>query len=399
VLPAGAPRLVRAAVDDEIAAGRRVLLLASTDLPPGDGLPPGLAAQAVVALEERVRPDAAATLGYFERQGVAVKVLSGDDARTVAAVAARVGLASAERAVDATTLPPEGPALGAALEKYTVFGRVAPHHKRSMVAALQAQGHVVAMTGDGVNDALALKHADIGVAMRSGSPASRAVAPIVLLDDAFSALPGVVAEGRRVIANVERVANLFVTKTVYALLLALAVGVARMPFPFYPRHLTIVSSLTIGVPAFFLALAPNTTRARSGFIRRVLQFAVPAGAVAAAATLAGYAMARGEQGVTLAEARTTAVLVLFGVAIWVLGILARPFTLPRGVLVALMVAAFMVIGATPALRTWFAVDPPPLVVTLAAVGVIAIADGLLELGWRAASRIGGGRAILPSDQD
>jgi cation-transporting ATPase E len=378
-------------IDDELAAGRRVLVLASTNAPiAADGLhlPEGLAAQAVVSLEEQIRPDAAETLAFFGRQGVTVKVLSGDDPRTVAAVSARVGVRGADRAVDATNLPDAGPELGAALREWTVFGRVAPHHKRAMVAALQADGHVVAMTGDGVNDALALKLADIGVAMRSGSPASRAVAPIVLLDDAFSALPGVVAEGRRVIANVERVANLFVTKTVYALLLALAVGVGRMPFPFYPRHLTIVSSLTIGVPAFFLALAPNSTRASGGFLRRVLEFAVPAGAVAAGATLAGYALARGEPGVTLVQARSTAMLVLFGVAIWVLGILARPFTVPRAVLVAVMVVAFVVIGGIPALRTWFEIDPPPLIVTTAAVGVIAVADGLLELGWRLAVHIG-----------
>src|SRR5687767_12388115 len=148
-----------------------------------------------------------------------------------------------------------------------------------MVKAMQARGHVVAMTGDGVNDVLALKDADIGVAMGSGSPAARSVAQLVLLDSRFEVLPGVVAEGRRVIANVERVANLFVTKTVYAALLALAVGVARLPFPFFPRHLTVVSSLTIGIPAFFLALAPNARRAAPGFVERVLRFALPAGVI------------------------------------------------------------------------------------------------------------------------
>jgi magnesium-transporting ATPase (P-type) len=392
----GAGDGVGSLVDAGAAAGRRVLVLARTATPLGtsaDGHPPsGLVLQAVITLEERIRPDAAGAVQYFGRQGVTVKVLSGDDPRTVAAIAARVGVPGAAQAVDATTLPPDGPELGAALDAYNVFGRVAPRHKLAMVTALQAQGHTVAMTGDGVNDALALKHADIGVAMRSGSPASRAVAPIVLLDNAFSALPGVVAEGRRVIANVERVANLFVTKTVYALLLAIAVGVAEMPFPFFPRHLTIISTLTIGVPAFFLALAPNAARARGGFIRRVLEFAVPAGAVAAAATLGAYALARSQPGVTPPEARSTAVLVLFGVAMWVLGILARPLTVSRVLLVALMIASFMVIAATPALQSWFAVDPPPLLTTLAAVGVIALADALLELGWQVAQRIGRRRA-------
>src|SRR5437763_6601701 len=185
------------------------------------------------------------------------------------------------------------------------------------------------MTGDGVNDVIALKEADIGVAMGSGSEAARGVAQIVLLDDDFSVVPDVVAEGRRVIANVERVANLFITKTVYAMLLALAVGAAGFPFPFLPRHLTIISSLTIGVPAFFLALAPNAARARPGFVGRVVRFAVPAGTVAAAATFSAYAVARVQPDVDLTQARTTATLVLFSVGTWVLTILARPLTGPR----------------------------------------------------------------------
>src|SRR2546430_7230954 len=150
------------------------------------------------------------------------------------------------------------------MERHSVFGRVTPQQKRAMVAALQRRSHVVAMTGDGVNDVLALKDADIGVAMGSGSDAARAVAQLVLLDSTFNVLPSVVGEGRRVIANIERVANLFLTKTIYAMLLALAVGVAGFPFPFLPRHLTIISSLTIGIPAFFLALAPNAPMARPG---------------------------------------------------------------------------------------------------------------------------------------
>src|ERR1700719_1640058 len=161
-----------------------------------------------------------------------------------------------------------------------------------MVKALQARGHTVAMTGDGVNDALALKDADIGVAMGSGAPATRAVAQVVLLDGRFANMPNVVPEGRRVIANVERVANLFVTKTFYAMMLAVAIGIARWPYPFLPRHLTIVSSLTIGIPAFFLALAPNQRRFEPGFVARVLRFAAGAGAVAAVSTFVVYAFAR-----------------------------------------------------------------------------------------------------------
>ncbi|MGZ8762903.1 MAG: HAD-IC family P-type ATPase, partial [Acidimicrobiia bacterium] len=261
----GAPEMVfadasataRVRADEMAAGGNRVLLLAhaATGLT-DDALPPDVEPVALVLLEEQIRPDAAETLAYFRDQGVQIRVISGDNPRTVAAVARRVGLPDSAEPVDARDLPDDLEALAEILETRTVYGRVTPHQKRSMVAALQSRGHVVAMTGDGVNDALALKDADIGVAMGSGAAATRAVAQLVLLDGRFATLPGVVAAGRRVTANIERVANLFLTKTTYATLLALAVAIARWPYPFLPRHLTVVSSLTIGIPAFFLALAP-----------------------------------------------------------------------------------------------------------------------------------------------
>ncbi len=376
------PGPARLVVDGHVAGGRRVLLLAraagSWD---GQGLPGVLDPAAVVVLEERIRPDAAGTLAYLRDQGVSVKVISGDDPRTVEAVVRRIGLAVDAPAVDGRDLPEDAAGLAAVVEGHTVFGRIAPAQKRAMVAALQSRGHVVAMTGDGVNDVLALKDADIGLAMGTGSEATRAVARLVLLDDSFATFPAIVAEGRRVIANVERVANLFVTKTVYAAALALAVGVARLPFPFYPRHLTIISSLTIGIPAFFLALAPAADRVRRGFVGRVLRFAVPAGLVAAGSTFAGYALAR-EEGVSLGEARTIATLVLFLVGGWVLTILARPLTPPRRLLIAAMVSAFLVIVALPATRDFFALEPPAPVVLLAAVGVGALGSAALEAGWQ-----------------
>ena len=244
------------------------------------------------------------------------------------------------------------------------------------------------MTGDGVNDVLALKDADIGVAMGSGSEAARAVARLVLLRDSFDVLPDVVAEGRRVIANVERVANLFLTKTVYAMLLALAVGVARVPFPFLPRQLTVVSSLTIGIPALFLALAPNARRWRPGFVARVVRFALPAGAVAAAATYAAYELARTEPGVSVDEARTVATLVLCATGLWILGILARPLTGPRRALVATMAAGLAGTLVVPQARTFFALDLPPAVVLFAGMGIAALAALALEGGWRLAARLG-----------
>jgi cation-transporting P-type ATPase E len=226
-----------------------------------------------------------------------------------------------------------------------------------------------------------LKDADIGIAMGNGAPATRAVAQLVLLDGRFATMPGVVAEGRRVIANIERVANLFVTKTVYAMLLAIAVGVARWEYPFLPRHLTIVSSLTIGIPAFFLALAPNTRRYQPGFVRRVLRLAIPCGFVAAGATFGSYAWARGVSGVGLDEARTTATLVLLAVGLYILALLARPITPYRATLVASMVGIVALILGLKVARDFYALDLPETAALVGGAVIAIVAMVLLEVGW------------------
>jgi len=378
---------VRRRADELAAAGRRVLLLAHSDAPlEGEELPAGLTANALVCFREKIRPDAAETLAYFSRQGVALKVISGDNPRTVSAVAATVGLEHADEAVDARGLPDDADELADVLEDSSVFGRVSPHQKRAIVGALQSRGHVVAMTGDGVNDALALKDADIGIAMGNGAPATRAVAQIVLLDGRFAHMPGVVAEGRRVIANIERVANLFVTKSVYAMLLAIAVGVVRWEYPFLPRHLTIVSTLTIGVPAFFLALAPNVSRYVPGFVKRVLEFAIPCGFVAAAATFSSYAIVRDVLDVDLTQARTTATLVLLVVGLWVLAILARPITPFRAALVGSMVGLFLLVLTYPPAREFYALEIPPGDAVFAGLCIAASAIALLEISWEITQR-------------
>ncbi len=380
---AAAGPAVTTRIAEHTDGGRRVLLVARSDLPlEGETLPPDLRPVSLVVLEERIRADAAETLSYFAEQGVTVKVISGDHPRTVGAVARAVGVDGADEPVDARSLPEDAAELEEIMDTRSVFGRVGPHQKRAMVHALQARGHTVAMTGDGVNDVLALKDADIGVAMGAGSSASRSVARLVLLDNDFSVMPDVVGEGRRVINNVERVANLFLTKSVYAFVLALAVGLSLQPFPFFPRHLTLVSSLTIGIPAFFLALAPSDRRAESGFVGRVLRFAIPAGVVAAVATFTGYSLARDDAAVSQVEAQTVATIVLFCVAMWVLAILARPFTPARALLVGLNGLAFVVVLMFPALREWFALVLPEALVFFAAIGVAAIAAGLLEAGWQ-----------------
>ena len=361
--------------------GARVLLLARADRLDGER-PAGVAPAALVTLVDEMRPDAAQALSYLAEQGVAVKVLSGDHPATVAVLARRVGLDAVDP-VDARTVGTELQELRAALE-HTVIGRVTPEQKQAMVRALQADGHVVAMTGDGVNDVMALKDADVGIAMGSGAPATRAVAQLVLLRDAFTAVPDIIAEGRRVIANIERVANLFVTKTVYATALALTVGVAQLPFPFLPRHLTLVSTLTIGVPAFVLALAPNAQRARPHFLGRVARFAVPSGLVAAAATYLAYAEAREETGTSLTSARTLATLVLFCVGLWVLSILVRLGDDRQRWLLPVMVAAFVIVLVISPVRSFFALDLPSPLVLLAGVGAVALSGLALEGGWKLA---------------
>ena len=308
-----------------------------------------------------------------------VVVISGDHPETVGAIARRLGLPGAEEPVDAAALPEDPEGLAAVLEARSVFGRVTPQRKRAMVAALRARGHVVAMTGDGVNDALALKDADLGIAMGSGAAATRAVAQLVLLDSTFDAVPAVVAEGRRVLGNIERTANLYVTKTVYAMLLALGVGVFGRPFPFLPRHLTLIGALTIGIPSFFLALAPNAERARPGFLRRVLRFTVPAGTLAAVATFLAYELAGDEPGVSLVQARTAATMVLCWIGFLILSVIAAPLSRPRLLLVWSMAAAFVVALLLPETRAFFALRPPPLIVWLAGFGIAALVWSLARL--------------------
>nr|WP_313776988.1 cation-translocating P-type ATPase [Mycobacterium sp.] len=383
------------------AQGLRVLLLGSCDhAVDAPGAPGTVTPAALVILEQRVRPDARDTLEYFASQQVTVKVISGDNAKSVGAVAGALGLHG--ETLDARQLPEAAEDLATAVEEHTTFGRVRPDQKRAMVHALQSRGHTVAMTGDGVNDVLALKDADIGVAMGSGSSASRAVAQIVLLDNKFATLPHVFGEGRRVIGNIERVSNLFLTKTVYSVLLAALVGIGGLsaklfgsdplPYPFQPIHVTIAAWFTIGIPAFILSLAPNTERARPGFVRRVMASALPAGIVVGLSTFISYLLAYQGGGATDVEqtqASTTALITLLVGSVWVLAVVARPYEWWRIALVAVSALAYVVIFSIPLAQETFLLDPSNLVLTSMGLAIGAVAAVIIEVAWWVEGRLAG----------
>jgi magnesium-transporting ATPase (P-type) len=476
LLPPGDP--AREQANAKAADGLRVLVLGRAD--PADVSDSGhrgadglrVEATALFVLRQRLRAEAPRTLAYFEEQDVAVKVISGDSAVSVGAIARQLGIGGADHPVDARTLPtgeeevsragdgtaaagdgtaaagdgtgttaagdgsgtaPAGegdaagrggltgrvnatPAGGAvrgkrargdgaagdrdtlpaaelaavadALEGNSIFGRVTPRQKQIFVTALQSRGHTVAMTGDGINDVLALIRADLGVAMGSGSGATRAAAKIVLLDDSFATLPYVVAEGRRVLGNIERVASLFLTKTAYAVLLSVATAVVGLAaaadlqglrFPFLPRHLTLISTLTIGVPAFVLALAPSTQRVAPGFVSRVLRFAIPSGIACAAATFSAYLLARLTPGSNLIADRTTAVITLSATALWVLALVARPYSWWRIMLVAAMAGGIVLALTIPASRTFFQLRAHDPASDLIGLGIAAAAGVVLTV--------------------
>lgn len=365
--------------------GKRVLVLAHSnqalDQSENPTLPKDLTAALLVVLAEQVRPDAAQTLDYFKRQGVAVRVISGDNPVTVAAIAAHLGLRNPDGGepvgVDARTLPAieDTQALADVLEKHTVFGRVTPEQKRAFVNALKSRGHTVAMTGDGVNDALALKDADLGIAMGNAAPATKAVSRLVLLNSQFDALPSVVAEGRRVIANMERVASLFLTKTTWAALLAAVVAITGFVYPFLPRQLTIVSSLTIGIPAFVLALAPTNQRYRAGFLTRVLRLSVPAGVIVVVGVLCAR-LTLILMGSNRNQISSVCTLVLVAGGLWLLSLTARPWVWWRAALVVIMSAAALAVVLLAPLRGFFdlaALTANSWLVLVCAAGIVCAA--------------------------
>lgn len=281
----GAPEFIMhedfARIEEEIIPyadkGDRVLLFARYD---GENVENGINGSVTplgfVALANPIRENAVKTFEYFKSQGVAIKVISGDNPRTVSRIAIQAGIESAESFVDAATLDTEDK-IADAVNKYTVFGRVTPKQKKQLVKALQAKGHTVAMTGDGVNDILAMKDADCSVAMASGSEAAAQAAQVVLLDSDFAHMPDVVYEGRRVVNNIQRSASLFLVKNIFSLLLSLFSVILMVTYPLEPAQVSLISMFTIGVPGFLLALEQNKDRIKGRFITNVMLKALPGG--------------------------------------------------------------------------------------------------------------------------
>ena len=360
----GAPELfplgeLEAAAEHEAVAGRRVVALGSASAPPDpDAHPQGLVPLGLAVLSEHLRADTRETVDFLQSQGIRVIVLSGDRPATVAAVAEDAGIRMEAPPLDGADLPADPAELRLLLAEHSVIGRIAPQDKRRVVDALAADGHFVAMVGDGVNDVPALKAARVGIAQGSGSQMARSVADLVLVRGDFASVPALVAEGRKVLRNLQRVSKLFVTKSAFATFLILSIGLTPQPYPLLPRQLTVAGALTLGIPAFFLALAPSEGRYRSErFLFDVGRFAVPAGTAAGLGVLASFIFARNVGRLPLDEARTIATTVLVLVGLYL--ILALEATSRRRAtavasLIALMIGIYALVLAMPGVREFFA---------------------------------------------
>ena len=338
VLGDACPPDVRARIEELASEGKRILVLAGAHgIVSAENIPPVTEIICLCALTDQIRPGAGQTLRYFRDQGVDLKVISGDNPRTVSRIALQAGLEGWDKAVDARTLvTPED--LADACDRYTVFGRVSPEQKKSLVLALKEKGHNVAMTGDGVNDIPALKTADCSIAMAGGADAARHAAQLTLLNSDFSVMPDIVLEGRRVINNITRAASLFLTKTIFSLLLSILTLLLPASYPFHPIHLTLISSLTVGIPGFFLALEPCHERIRGNFLHTVLLRALPGGI--AVTLCAALAMNLTHFGWSREMCSTVATMVAWFVGFLVLLRTCLPLNRNRSVLLAAMAAAF-----------------------------------------------------------
>ena len=318
--------LIKGAVEEEAKKGKRVLLLANVcnDVLE-DELTGKIESAALILIEDIIRKEAPEVLAYFEKQGVEVKIISGDSPITVSEVARRAGVNEWKNYIDAKELPDDNDKFREIVRKTKVFGRVTPHEKKRIVKALQEDGHTVAMTGDGVNDVLALKTSDCGIAMANGSDATKAVAQLVLMKSDFSALPKVVEEGRKQIQNLERVSELFLSKTIFSIFVSVIASILLIEFPIDPIQLSLVGSCAIGIPGFFLALLPSTGKVEKGFLERVLTVSIPNGLILAIFTTSTFVIAR-HIGSDITYSKTAALLLFAGISMMILIRVARPLT-------------------------------------------------------------------------
>lgn len=327
---------------DAYTADARVLLVARVEgfdangAIEGDAIPLGF-----VYLRDQIRSTAAQTIAYFKEQGVKLKVISGDDPHTVSGIAQKVGIEGADRFVDATTLKTDQD-IASAIKNYNVFGRVRPEQKKAFVLALQAEGHTVAMTGDGVNDVLALKASDCSVAMASGSDAARNVAQLVLVDNDFASMPAVVAEGRRSINNLQRSASLFLVKTLLSITAAFLFIFLPWQYPFVPIQLTLISAFTIGLPSFVLALEPNKDLVRGHFLPNAVVHSIP-GAVCAVVSIVVLTIVGNEAiGLDYRQVSTLCVMVVALLGIMLVIKLSIPFTPLRWGLLVVVIGGLLI---------------------------------------------------------
>ena len=340
------------------ATGQRVLVLArSASKITENTLPANLVPVALIHFTEQLRSDATDTLAFFATQGVKVLVISGDNPETVAQTATRAGLTDIGEPIDASKFREDIKGLLAALTNSKVVGRVHPEQKKQIVEHLQSLGHVVAMIGDGVNDCLALKQADLGIAMGSGASATKAVANLVILDEKFSTIPLVLAEGRRVVGNIERVARLFLTKTVWALAISVTFGALLWSFPYLPRQLTAMDAFAIGIPAFLLALLPNANRHQPGFLKRTLQFAIPAGVSSASGVVALSLLINQDASWTTEQSHTATMILLSIASLWVLALNSTPISMIRSAILLAMFLMCVAIFTLPFVADFFGFVP------------------------------------------
>ncbi|WP_340800333.1 HAD-IC family P-type ATPase [Bacillus sp. FSL K6-0067] len=359
-------------VEEAAMKGKRVLLLAHLQTTPFQEYDVKKSVTgALLFIEDIIREEAPKALQYFWEEGVTIKIISGDNPVTVSAVAQRAGVRGAEQYIDARTFPKDQEQFAEILEKNTVFGRVTPHQKKLMVTTLQAKGHTVAMTGDGVNDVLALKEADCGIAMANASDATKAVAQLVLLQSNFSALPEIVAEGRRLINNLERVSELFLTKTAYSIILSLICCLFLIPYPFQPIQLTLIGSLAIGIPAFFLALKSNTDIVQKGFLKRILTSTIPNGIVLSLGVLVTFLIGH-LKGVTLQEIETLVVIILGGGSFVVLARIIRPYTMLNVSVILTMSGIFAGAFFVPFTRKFFSLTMVERYHVFLVIGVVVL---------------------------